>query len=338
MRFLIIQTAFPGDVILATSVAEKLHQYFPDASIDFLLRKGNENILENNPTISEVITWDKSHHKFSGLLKIISVIRKKKYNTVINPHRFASSGLITALSGAPDKIGFNKNPFSFFFSKKFNHEIGNGKHEIERNHELIRHLTDDVPAKPKLYPAENDFANIRKILHHQLHSEIRNAYICVAPASVWFTKQFPMEKWIELINQLPASFFVYLIGSKTDVALCESIQSQVSPGRAQLTRNLAGHFTFLESAALMKGAVMNFVNDSAPLHIASAVNAPVTAIFCSTIPGFGFGPLSDQATIIETKLKLDCRPCGLHGYKVCPLGHFNCAWSIEVNELLGSLQ
>lgn len=76
---------------------------------------------------------------------------------------------------------------------------------------------------------------------------------------------------------------------------------------------------------------MNYVNDSAPMHLCSAVNAPVTAIYCSTIPEFGFGPLSDNSHILQTKEKLSCRPCGLHGFKSCPEKHFKCAWGIEVN-------
>lgn len=73
---------------------------------------------------------------------------------------------------------------------------------------------------------------------------------------------------------------------------------------------------------------MNYVNDSAPLHIASAMNAPVTAIFCSTVPAFGFGPLRENGRVVETLEKLDCRPCGLHGHQACPKGHFKCALGI----------
>jgi heptosyltransferase-2 len=80
----------------------------------------------------------------------------------------------------------------------------------------------------------------------------------------------------------------------------------------------------------MKYAKMNYVNDSAPLHLASSVNAPVTAFFCSTVPAFGFGPLSDQSKVIEVK-ELYCKPCGLHGYKSCPEGHFKCGLEIDLN-------
>ena len=79
---------------------------------------------------------------------------------------------------------------------------------------------------------------------------------------------------------------------------------------------------------------MNYVNDSAPMHIASAMNAPVTAIYCSTIKEFGFGPLSDVSYVIEEKQNIACRPCGLHGHKACPLGHFQCAMDIQPKDIL----
>jgi ADP-heptose:LPS heptosyltransferase len=83
---------------------------------------------------------------------------------------------------------------------------------------------------------------------------------------------------------------------------------------------------------------MNYVNDSAPMHFASAVNAPVTAVYCSTIPEFGFGPLSDNSHVVEIDKPLYCRPCGLHGYSSCPEKHFRCALEIENDQLMVTLQ
>jgi heptosyltransferase-2 len=97
---------------------------------------------------------------------------------------------------------------------------------------------------------------------------------------------------------------------------------------------MAGRLTFLESAALMRRATMNYVNDSAPLHIASAVDAPVTAVFCSTLPAFGFGPLSPSARVVQVE-GLSCRPCGVHGRRSCPEGHFACA-QIPPERILGA--
>ncbi|MGZ6416782.1 MAG: glycosyltransferase family 9 protein, partial [Bacteroidia bacterium] len=83
MKFLIIQTAFIGDVILATAVVEKLHQHYPDAQIDFVLRKGNEGLLQNHPFIKTVFVWDKKQNKIKNLFAISRQVGNNKYDTVI---------------------------------------------------------------------------------------------------------------------------------------------------------------------------------------------------------------------------------------------------------------
>ncbi|MGL4596847.1 MAG: glycosyltransferase family 9 protein, partial [Bacteroidia bacterium] len=151
-RILIIQTAFTGDVVLATPVIEKLHATFPDAQLDFLVRKGNEGLLIGHPFLNEVLIWEKKKEKIRNLFRLLFKIRKRNYDCVITLHRFASSGLLVALSGAKQRIGFDKNPWSFAFTHKQTHEIGNGKHEVRRNIELIAHLTGDGVVRPHLYP------------------------------------------------------------------------------------------------------------------------------------------------------------------------------------------
>lgn len=317
-KILIIQTAFIGDVILATAVAEKLHLCFPETEIDFVLRKGNESLLANHPFINQVFVWNKSEGKITGLIKIIKTLRKQQYDLCINLQRFFTSGFMAALSGSKEIRGFDKNPLSFLYTKNYPHQIGNGKHETERNHLLIEDLTDSKTAMPKLYPTKDDF--------NLVEDYKKQKYVCMAPASVWFTKQLHYTKWIELIKKTN-DLKIYLLGAPSDATLCENIKQQCAGKDIEI---LCGKLSFLQSAALTKDAQMNYVNDSAPMHLASSVNAPVTAFFCSTIPEFGFGPLSANSTIIQTKENLACRPCGLHGYRQCPLGHFKCARDIEV--------
>ncbi|HSQ44916.1 MAG TPA: glycosyltransferase family 9 protein, partial [Ginsengibacter sp.] len=195
-KILVIQTAFTGDVVLATALLEKLHQFFPGAQIDFLVRKGNEGLLKNHPFLNEVLIWNKKENKKKNLLLLLKKIRKEHYDKVINLQRFASTGMLTAFSGATEKIGFDKNPFSFLFTKKIKHDLSNSKHEVERNNELIQHLTDDRFTKPRLYPSLNDYNEIEKYTSQP--------YVCMMPASVWFTKQYPIDKWIDLVNNFPS--------------------------------------------------------------------------------------------------------------------------------------
>jgi heptosyltransferase-2 len=329
-KFLIIQTAFIGDVVLATALVEKLHLHFPDASIDFLLRKGNEVLLKENPHIHKVLVWDKKNGKYSDLFRIWREVSRSGYDHVINIQRFAATGWITAFSGAAETVGFNKNPFSMFFSRAVKHIISTEEdpiHETERNQMLIEHLTDSVPAKPRLYPSDLDLKFVAPYK--------TSPYICVAPASVWFTKQYPKEKWISLLDKIGRSIQVFIIGGPADSPLADEIR-EACQTRERIV-NLCGKLSLLQSAALQKDAVRNIVNDSGPMHFASAVNAPVTAIYCSTVPSFGYGPLSDDSAIVQTNVPLPCKPCGLHGHAACPEGHFKCALTIEDEQILATL-
>ncbi|MCB9223391.1 MAG: glycosyltransferase family 9 protein [Crocinitomicaceae bacterium] len=320
-RILIIQTAFIGDVILATGLLESVKKKYPLAKVDFLLRKGNEGLLKGNPNVNEVIVWDKRSGKYSNLRKIAKEVRESNYDLVINLQRFASSGYITWRSKAKLKVGFDKNPFAFCYDYKVHHVIDGDKHEIERNFDLLKAIDSGFELeRPQLYPSNEAFDKVDAIADNK-------PYLVMAPASVWYTKQLPKEKWMELIRYQDPAFTIYLIGGKGDKTLLDEV---IKGSGSEKAINLSGELDLLESAALISAAKMTYVNDSAPLHLASAMDAPVTAFFCSTIPGFGFGPLSTSRRIVETSEKLDCRPCGLHGKKECPKGHFKCGNTIDV--------
>lgn len=355
-QFLVIQTAYLGDAVLATSLLEKLHAHYPDAAIDLVVRKGNEGLFIGHPFLRKLFVWDKRTAKNKALFKLISELRKTEYDHIINCQRFFSTGLMTAMANGKEKIGYDKNPLSFFFSRTLRHIIGDpstplrprsgealrvAPHEVDRLNVLIEHLTDGTRPLPRLYPTPDDRTKVDTIIRlhgatgigaHEHMSTWTNGhmpYVCIAPASVWFTKQWPEHKWIELVRALPKDRQVFIIGAPGDSALAQRIITASGRG-VDLTKDLR----LLESAALMEGAVMNYVNDSAPLHIAGAMNAPVTVVFCSTVPAFGFGPLRENGRVVETAEELDCRPCGLHGHKTCPKGHFRCAEGIGLDQLM----
>ena len=318
-KILIIQTAFIGDAILSTSMVETWKSNYPHSTIDILVRKGNEGLLLNNPNLNEVLIWDKKNGKYSNLIKLIRKVRGANYDAIFNIQRFVATALITALSGARIKAGYSSNPLSFLFTRAIPFDTSKKLHETERNVALLHPYCSGKPLPPRLFPSKDDDSSTA---HYK-----KESYVCIAPTSVWFTKQWPKENWVSLIDHLLVSTTIYLLGAPNDFNACEEIKSI---SKASKVFNLAGKLSFLESASLMRDAEMNYVNDSAPMHIASSMNAATTAIYCSTIPGFGFGPLSDNSSIVEYSKELDCRPCGLHGKKECPEGHFNCSNTIDL--------
>jgi heptosyltransferase-2 len=326
-KVLVIQTAFIGDAILGTALLEKLHQVYPDSRIDYLVRDGNQTLFQDHPFLNEVLIWKKKESKYTELIRVLKEIRSRNYDSVYNIQRYASSGILTGFSRAKHKFGYQNNPLSFIFSKSVEHRFGKGfsaVHEVDRVLDLLTDKTERV--NPVIYPSEADESAVKQYTGKD--------FITIAPASVWFTKQLPVEKWIELINRIPDQIQIYLTGAKSDAKLATKIESKVSRDVV----NLAGKLPLLQTAALMKNALMNYANDSAPVHLASAVNAPICEVFCSTVPEFGFTPLATRTVVVETKEKLDCRPCGMHGKSECPKGHYNCANTIDVTAMLSALK
>lgn len=313
-------------MILATAVVEKLHTFFPAAKIHVLVRRGNESLLANHPFIVSCLVWDKRKNKIQELFRLLRIIRNGRFDLVVNLQRFASSGFLTAFSRAKERVGFNKNPFSFLFDRAVPHVIGSknekGLHEVERCLQTVQHLTNNLVHLPKLYPSSND--------EQFISGYASKLFITISPASIWFTKQTPEHVWIDFIGRIN-HHTIYLLGAPGDRQLCERIAA-----KKENVVILAGKLSLLQSAALMKHAQMNYTNDSAPMHLCSAVNAPVTAVYCSTIPEFGFGPLSDKSFLAQSQEVLPCKPCGLHGHKKCPLDHFKCG-NISSSVLLKSL-
>jgi heptosyltransferase-2 len=333
---LIIQTAFIGDTILASHFARAVKDQYPNAKIHFFLRKGNESVIQGLSTIEKVWVWDKQGGKTKNLIKLILELREIRFDMVFNLHRHFNSGLVSALMKSPFKAGFQQNPLSFFYTHKVNHLIPHKSlsgvwHEVQRNLQLLQKALPTLVIgdnskiyKPELPLIEKHFTKVAPYISQD--------YFVIAPASVWFTKAWSEHKYRELTLELGKKGKVFFIGAPSDKELCDRIREGISN-----TENLCGPLNLLDSAALMKNAKRVFVNDSAPLHLASCVNAKTTAIFCSTVQEFGYTPLADDSVVVDMGNSLSCRPCGLHGYKACPLDHFKCAEEIEVKRVLATI-
>jgi heptosyltransferase-2 len=122
---------------------------------------------------------------------------------------------------------------------------------------------------------------------------------------------------------------VVIVGSGEDRELGLAVAA-AAPERASVA---AGELPLRASAALLERAALLVTNDSAPLHLASAVGTPVVAIFGPTVPGFGFGPRGPRDRIVEHPA-LSCRPCSSHGPRVCPLLHHKCMQEVAVERVV----
>jgi heptosyltransferase-2 len=319
-KVLIIQTAFLGDAILISSLLEKIRIESPDTSIHLLVRKGNESIFQAYPHKNLVKVWayDKKQ-KWDSWRSLQKDLKLECFDQVFVAQRFFGMGLLSLSIGAKKVVGFDKNPLSWFFTERVSHEWGTGKHETIRNTALISSWLGAKVYKPFLSPADKELPN----------ALLSKKYICISPGSVWETKRLPVRVWIDFIKLLPKNQPVVLMGAPNEVHLAEEIASACPESKII---NEAGKHGLVDAIRIYQHSLMSYMNDSGPMHICSAVDTPTVAVFCSTIPAFGFGPLASWSRIVEVE-RLECRPCGDHGKKSCPLIHYACGNQITGNQL-----
>jgi heptosyltransferase-2 len=311
LKIVVIQTAFLGDVVLMTSLLESIALLHPNAHICVVVKSECAHILANNPHVLRVYGIDK-REKWKALWRAGNALRTWKPNVVINCHRFLSSGLLALALGARQVVGFQKNPLSIFFTKRVGHCYGPGVHELDRNHALLLALWPRASqALPRLYPHPQDYEAIEPLC--------QGPFQVLAPGSVWFTKQYPLEGWIRLLDSLETP--VVVVGGQESIELGKELAGH----RPHQVKTVCGELTLLQSAALISRAIALYANDSAPTHLGTAMGTPTHTVYCSTVPDFGFGPKAPGSQVHQTAQDLACRPCGLHGHHKCPQGHFNCS-------------
>jgi heptosyltransferase-2 len=334
-KILIIQTAFPGDLILTLPLAQVLKKEFPSTQIDFVVIPKTAELLANNPAISNVIVYDKREKDsgLSGLMRKVKLLRANKYDIAFIPHRSFRSAILAWLSKIPMRIGFDKSKAKLFYSNKIHY---NSKiHEIERNISLLAAINiNNVPKEqPRLYPSFHDKKKVGLVLS-EIGVDHLNTLVGIAPGSVWATKRWLEERYAELIEKLTGKgFHILLLGGSEDFELCKRINNAV---QSKHVHNMAGKFSFLQSAEMIARCRLVVTNDSAPLHIATAMQISTVSIFGPTTPEFGFGPYGNTQRVVETH-GLSCRPCSIHGGKKCPIGTFDCMKEITSDQVLQSI-
>ena len=313
MNILIIHTAFIGDIVLSTALISKLKEKYPDSDIYYLTTPLGKEILKNNPKIKEVIIYDKrgKDKGFGAFISFVRKIRNLKIDVCLTPHRYLRSSVLSLLSGAKIRVGYDIANLSFVFNKKIKYD--KTKHEVEK---LLSFVDDDTKRfELEMYPNEKNKLKIDTLVKNLSENK---KIILIAPGSKWFTKKWPEEYFKILIQNLAKrdDLLIIITGGKEEKEIELDLDSKVL--------DLRGEISLLELAELTKRASLVVSNDSAPIHITSAFpNTRIIGIFGPTVKEFGFFPWSKNSKVFEID-GLYCRPCAIHGGNSCPEKHFRC--------------
>ncbi len=320
-KILLVHTAFLGDVVLATSFIKAVKSAFPLSKIDMLVTPANQNVLENNPFLSKVLTFDKKNGKVKAFACTVKEIRKEGYDLAFLLHSSLTTSLLAFFGKIRRRVGFRRNFSQLFLTDKV--EFRQACHRIEKNFSLLSvfGVWHKIP-KTKVYPVKRAvvFDNGRKT-------------VAVAPGSVWSTKRLPVWKFKQMLNELPPVNLL-MVGSSAERQMCDELMRTLQKPHKVL--NFAGKCSILQTAEYLRQADLVLCNDSGILHLAEAVGSKVFAFFGPTVRDLGYYPYIEQDKMFE--VELECRPCGKHGHKVCPLGHHNCMKLIDTTRVVTEIR
>lgn len=317
---LVIQTAFLGDVILTTPLLAALAARH--GPVDVVTTPVAAPLLETHPAVRSVIPYDKSGDQrgWSGVRRLADWLQGQRYAHAYLPHRSLRTAALALLARIPSRIGFSGGWAFLYTEARSKPRTG---HETDRLLALANEPPGAYP--PHLKPTGEDEAAARRL--------VEGEFLALAPGSIWGSKRWPY--YGQLATKLAARMSVVVVGGPDDAGVGEDIVGAVgrAGGRAV---NACGKLTLRQSAALIGQAQVLVTNDSAPLHLATAMGTPIVALFGPTVTEFGFGPMrpGDVALGVE----LECRPCSSHGPPQCPLRHHRCMRDLTVEAVIAAIE
>ncbi len=297
-KILIIKPRGIGDIVLSTIVLDNLMNHFRNAKIDYLVESFAKEVLENNPFVNKVLTFNKSDF----ILKTIWTIRKEKYDLIIDLWSNPKTAQMTFFSGAKYRIGYSYRGRKYAYNLFGPSERGN-YHSAFHNLELLKSLNVKLISNQihfYLNDEEKQFASD----YLNKNKLVNKVLIGIIPAGGWNSKRCPTEKWIEISKSLLKRFdcSLLLLWGPDDKFEAEQIYSAIGEKIF-----LAPETNLRKLSALINKCNLVIANDSGPMHIAAALNIPTLGLFGPTDPE-KHGPFSDNSDYMIKK-DLHCIVC-----------------------------
>jgi len=311
VNILVIKQSALGDVLHATAAIRNIRAAYPDARITVLTSPGAAQLYQHNQQIDRIILFDKDRLRrewksnFFGLLayirQVMREVNQQSYDLAFDLQGLARSVIFLYAADARDKwVKGNWWMLGRFRQKEL--------HAIDEMNRLLEKAGVPAPSRDMLLNVGDEDRRTVESLLQRINPEGKKLLI-LAPFTRWPTKEWGLDNFLRLINRLPDDVLPVFTGAPVNRAAVDSLT-------ANRAVNLAGELSLLQFAELMRRADAAVTSDSFPMHLASAMNTPLVALFGPTDES-RVGPLSVNATIMRADV--GCTRCYKRDYceKAC---------------------
>ena len=324
-RIAVWNTAFLGDAVLTLPLLQSLRLRYPDAVLDYYVRSGLGSLFVPHPAITSVYEYDKRGRArgVSGLIRLGRDLAGRKYDLWLSAHGSVRSSLAALASRANMRIGYRQSAFAGLCCT---HLVDRGLGQLDEVERLLQFLLPLAQGQVSHWP-EIVLGQQERHEAELFFAGLAGPVLGLHPGSVWATKRWPESCFAEIGRRaLRLGADVLLFAGHGEEAIARSVHGRMLENATKTEgarlRDLSGRLSLCMLAAYISRLSCYVTNDSGPMHLAWPQRVPVTAIFGPTVRSLGFFPRGATASVFETVL--DCRPCGLHGPKSCPLKHHHC--------------
>jgi len=346
MNILLVRLRLIGDVVFTTPAIRAMRRYFPNARISYVVEPEAAAIVRGNPHLDDVIVASSPHApgRLRADFELARRLRAERYDLAIDFHGGPRSSLLTWLSGAPRRIGFEVTGRSWMYTTRVPRpRTLRPRHSVETQWDLLLPL-GIAPPDPETDPTEMAADSVAAAAVDTRLAEAgvpKSAPVIVIHVSAGNPfRRWPQECFVDLICRLVSSDSrrrVVLTSGPSDAGAAARIAELARHrlGDAQRAMVLQiGEFDLAELRALASRAALYIGGDSGPLHVAGTTGAPVVGLYGPTLP-LRSQPWRSASFISESAEvgPLPCRPCD---QRRCEPGDYRCLTGISA-ELVAAL-
>lgn len=329
-------------MLITTPCLNALKEVYPQARITMVVNQGTEDMVRDNPCLSEVVALERAPKKklwdeWRYQKQFISHLRRKRFDLSIDFSGGDRGAILSWLAGAGQRIGYHpRKRNQWWWRKAFTRTVktsGADQHVVDHHLEAVRLLGINPPKCPlRFYWKPSDEESLKQILLKKGFDN-RCPYVVVHPTSRWMFKTWRLEGYAQVIDHIQQNLgWTVLVTSGPDLKELEAVREINRQCRTKPV-DLSGQLNLKQLGCLIAGGMFFFGVDSAPMHIAAAVGTPVLALFGPSGDHM-WGPWGEDHLVI--KKDWDCRPCGEDGCQGSKVSR--CLMEITTDEVISGIE